>query len=251
MNHRYFHKRAYYLSVIAAGLQADKELKKLELTYEYFQENPLLPVIVVSVQQGGDAHKCSIRIIPSAPPKFFEARKLLPSKCCIRNSESERQLATPFYNSSLAADTTYIPYLKLLHSSSTQCAAFSNASIVGRIWLRQRGFGGSISKGGFGPFEWAILMAFLLKTGGAKGQPYLMAGYSEYQMFKATLQFIATRNLSAKPLVVNGTDETVEAAGPGVVDAEYGVNVLFKMMPWSYNAVCSDGSVFCLVGTSC
>lgn len=81
-------------------------------------------------------------------------------------------------------------------------------------------------------------MAFLLKSGGAKGNPYLSQGYSEYQMFKATLQFLANRDLINKPLIVNTSTDIASAGIPMAYDAEYAVNVLFKMSIWSYEMVC-------------
>ena len=110
---------------------------------------------------------------------------------------------------------------------------------MGRVWLRQRGFGGAVSKGGFGHFEWALLMAFLIKGGGPKGHGLLATGYSNYQMFKAMLQFLASRNLAVDPLVF-GTKENVKRVGakvPVVFDGEHGVNLLFKMTSWSYSLV--------------
>lgn len=189
------------------------------------------------------AQKCSINIIPSAPPGIFPTGKLFPLKNCVRPqqvTEEKKDLEpTPYYNASLAADSTYFPYLALLHSSASTATAFKDACIMGRVWLRQRGFGGAVSKGGFGHFEWALMMAFLLKGGGPKGHGLLATGYSNYQMFKAMLQFLASRNLAIDPLVF-GTKENVKRLGakvPVVFDGEHGVNILFKMTSWSYNLV--------------
>lgn len=174
---------------------------------------------------------------------MFPTGKLFPLKNCVRPQQAaeEKQVLepTPYYNASLAADTTYFPYLALLHSSSSKATAFKDACIMGRVWLRQRGFGGAVSKGGFGHFEWALLMAFLIKGGGPKGHGLLATGYSNYQMFKAMLQFLASRNLSVDPLVF-GTSENVKRLGakvPVVFDGEHGVNLLFKMTSWSYGLV--------------
>lgn len=250
INYRYFHKRAYYLAVLAASIAGDKATKKLKLSYEYMNGDHLRPILVVSSANDGSeadfkSSKCTIRIIPSAPAGQFPARKLAPSKCGIRNTQgleggAEQSFdATPFYNSSVAADGTYFPYLALLGSSSRECEAFTDACVFGRVWLRQRGFGGSISKGGFGHFEWAILMAFLLQAGGPKGRPLLTPGYSDYQLFKATLQFLASKNLANSPLIINGPAELerVDSSMPVVYDGEHGVNVLFKMTASSYELV--------------
>lgn len=108
------------------------------------------------------------------------------------------------------------------------------------MWLRQRGFSGDFSKGGFGHFEWAILVAFLLKGGGSKGHAVVSPGYSNYQMFKAIIQFLATRDLVANPLIFNAGGEVKikDSKAPLLFDGSNGLNVLFKMTPWSYKLVC-------------
>ncbi|KAA8898820.1 Nrap protein [Sphaerosporella brunnea] len=245
LNHRYFYKRAYYLSVLADGLGHSHEFKELKLKaeYDFLNGDQLKPVLVVSSNGEGCAldskrMKCVVNIIPSAPPGVFPTSKLFPFKNCVRPQQQDAEPApTPFYNASLAAEATYFPYLAQLHSASGTCAAFADACVLGRIWLRQRGFGGAVSSGGFGHFEWAVLQAFLLKGGGPKGHGLLATGYSNYQMFKAMLQFLAARNLVVDPLVF-GASENVKVPGnrtPVVFDGEHAVNVLFKMTSWSYN----------------
>ena len=255
LNYRYFYKRAYYLAVIASAIADSKELKELKVEYSFMNGDQLKPILVMSPGGAAESNtkslRWSINIIPSAPANTFPAGKLYPLKNCVRQQQAFDAAAkvadvpdfdpTPVYNASLAADMAYFPYLALLHSSSLTCTAFKDACILGRVWLRQRGFGGAVSKGGFGHFEWAALMAFLLNGGGTKGHALLATGYSNYQMFKAMLQFLSGRNLSIDPLVF-GTAESVKKAGskvPVFFDGERGVNVLFKMTPWSYGMVSS------------
>jgi len=47
LNHRYFHKRAYYIACIAAGIEGTRDLE-VNLQYEYQNANLLQPVIIVS-----------------------------------------------------------------------------------------------------------------------------------------------------------------------------------------------------------
>lgn len=222
----------------------------LKVEYDYLNGNQLSPILVVTQKETDTkSPQCTVNIIPSVAPNIFPPSKLHPLKNCVRPPQQQQSAVdpskkpafdpTPFYNSSLAADTSYFPYLALLHSSATACAAFTDACILGRVWLRQRGFSGTMSKGGFGHFEWAITMAFLLKGGGAKGHALLTSGYSNYQMFKAMIQFLASRDLTTSPLVL-GTAESAKISGaayPVIFDGEHGVNVLFKMTPWSYDLV--------------
>lgn len=193
------------------------------------------------------ASKCTIRLIPAIDKDTFVTRKLLPTQNCVRPTQAEGDAEkatkldpTPSYNSSLLADTTYFPHLSQLHAASESCTAFKDAYILGRVWLRQRGLGGDISKGGFGHFEWAILIAFLLKGGGSKGHPIVSPGYSNYQMFKAIIQFLATRDLVASPLIFNAGEEVriKDSKLPVLFDGSNGLNILFKMTPWSYKLVC-------------
>ena len=98
-----------------------------------------------------------------------------------------------------------------------------------------------MSKGGFGSFEFACITALLLQGGGPKGRPLLSAGYSRYQMFKASLQFLAATDLVKTPLVI-GDNPVIDMANtrtstPIFLDATVGLNLLFKMTPWSYKMV--------------
>ncbi|PVH84888.1 pre-rRNA processing protein-like protein Utp22 [Cadophora sp. DSE1049] len=242
LNYRYFYKRAYYLACIAAGLH-DTTKNELSLSFEYLNGNTLHPILAAKLASGDKSSpdaKYQVRIIPAAPSSFFNKSKLQPSKNAVRSkdtpeNESSIQLPTPFYNSSLISDCSFEPYLKYLYSSGKLASGFKNSCILGRIWLRQRGFGGDVSKGGFGHFEWATVTALLLKGGGPKGHSVLSPGYSSYQMFKAVLQFIAISDLAAKPVIFEAKDLTFSKSNsPTLFDGARGLNTLYKMTPWSY-----------------
>lgn len=182
----------------------------------------------------------TIHVIPAAPEALFAESKLLPIKNSIRprgGSEDATILApSPFYNASLKSDCNVEPYLKLLHSASKQSSGFKDSCVLGRIWLRQRGFGSSLPKGGFGHFEWAALTALLLKGGRPKGHNVLSPGYSSYQMFKAVLQFLSSTNLVSNPLSFEAPSDfrLSKSAVPMFYDGPRGQNILYKMAPWSY-----------------
>lgn len=253
---RYFYRRAYYISYIAAHLQ--KELgDKMEFRFEHLNENQLLPILVLQPKaategsagdsSGKSSKKTSkasgyvIRLIPCAPEDVFPKSKLTAKSNCNRLEEAagkDGELpATPFYNSTLIAEGTFISYLRLLTHAKKECPAFQDACILGRIWLQQRGFGGDVSQGGFGHFELAIMIALLLQTGGRNGQPALSTSLSGSELFKAVIQFLSSTDLSKKPFVfgtVADANELREHA-PVMHDAARGLNLLFKMTPWSAN----------------
>lgn len=256
LNYRYFYKRAYYLACIAGSLQNSVK-EEFSLTFEYANGNSLQPILVVRPKSGqlytrgkstqtdpclGVKDKSignyAIHIMPSAPQNTFLEAKLRPHKNSIRpkeSSEKDSLIPTPFYNASVRSDSNYLSYLKVLHSASKQAEGFTNACILGRIWLRQRGFGGALHAGGFGHFEWAAITALLLEGGGPKGRSVLSVGYSSYQMFKAVLQFLSTNDLSAKPLAYKVTDYVLpKSETPMFYDGPRGQNLLYKLTPWSY-----------------
>ncbi|KAL3426205.1 nrap protein [Phlyctema vagabunda] len=237
LNYRYFYKRAYYLACIAAGLQ-ESVSKDYALNYEYKNGNSLHPILVVKSKLLSSLP--NIHILLAAPAALFPESKLRPTKNSIRARETSTdgvlvQTPTPFYNASISSDTNIESYLKLIYSASKQAAGFTDACILGRIWLQQRGFAGSVTSGGFGHFEWAALTALLLKGGGTKGHAVLSPGYSSYQMFKAIVQFLSATDLATKPLVYQADLIGTKSDSPMVYDGHRGQNILYKMTPWSYS----------------
>jgi U3 small nucleolar RNA-associated protein 22 len=240
LNHRYFYKRAFYLACIAAGLQSS--LKAFTFQFVNFRNNPLHPVLLVQPKDSSSENNWRINIIPGLPEGTFADNKLLPSKNCVRPAQSADQEqtsglpATPFYNAAIQADSHITSYLKLLHASSTSCEGYTDACMLGRVWLRQRGLASETNKGGFGNFEWAATMANLLRTGAGSGKPVLSSGYSSYQLFKATLQYIAVKDLAKEPALLDaaGLALTCEDGRPILYDGLRGQNILYKMTSWSY-----------------
>lgn len=250
LNYRYFYKRAYYLACIAAGLQNDTQMS-FSIKYEYLHGNSLLPILSLkpTASKSNAEPLYEIRIIPASPTAFFAESKLRPEKNAIRPKErpevdSTSLQPTPFYNASLRSDSNYETYLKLLHSSTNLSSGFKDSCILGRIWLRQRGFGSSLAQGGFGHFEWSALTALLLKGGGPKGHNILSPGYSSYQMFKAFLQFLSSNDLASKPFLFEAKGVEISRSGlPMFYDGPRGQNILYKMTPWSYAMLQDEAKV--------
>lgn len=148
-------------------------------------------------------------------------------------------MPTPFYNASLRSECSSLAYLKYLHASSLQSDGFSDACQLGSVWLRQRGLGRE-----FGSFEWACTMALLMQGGGMKGKSMLSRGYDSYQLFKAMLQYLSLRDLVASPVFVHSDNiPLVDHDGPILFDGKRGMNILFKMTPWSYATLKHEAGV--------
>ncbi|KAK2757848.1 hypothetical protein FQN54_004254 [Arachnomyces sp. PD_36] len=247
LNYRYFHKRAYYIACIAAGI---KNQTGLNAHYCYQDENTLRPVIVVEPTGAEDddhefvRSKISIRIITAIENDVFPISKLLPEKNNIRqnrateespNTDAAVRDSTPEYNATLRSEATVAHYLKFLHSASVKCDAFGDSCLLGRTWLHQRAFKTSHHGGGFGHFEWAAMVASLFHCGGPNGKPVLSQNYSSYQIFKATIQFIVGTDLIKQPLLFSPGALTLHPTDtPMFYDGKSGLNILYKMSPWSY-----------------
>jgi U3 small nucleolar RNA-associated protein 22 len=240
LNHRYFYKRAYYLACIAAGVKANKT-QSFKISYEYLHGNHLLPILILDPLT--DNPPCHIAILLTSSLGLFPPEKLLPTKACVRpktsNVESKASdlEPSPFYNASIMSDILATEYLKLQHDVAKECSAYRDACILGRVWLRQRDLSGRIQKGGFGNFEWAVMMALLLQGGGPKGLPVFSNGYSSYQLFKALLQYLSGKDLITSPQTIGDSTQSLGKQNdtPVLFDSIRGMNILFKMNQWSYN----------------
>lgn len=235
LNHRYFHKRAYYIAQLAAGIRRHAK-KEFNLSFEHQDGITLKPSLIIepndSSPPGFIKSKLRVRIICAISADVFPGNKTWPTKRCLRMSDSTSP--TPYYNACLRSEATVELYHRLLERTSTYCEAFRDVCRLGRLWLRQRGYGGSVSRGGFGPFEWSIVCALLLQTGGSNGRPALSPRYSCLQLFKAILQFLAAKDLT-DPLLLNGaTCEIPKSDSPVLFDGAGQINLLFKMTGWSY-----------------
>ncbi|CAG7996386.1 unnamed protein product [Penicillium salamii] len=240
VNFRYFHKRAYYMACLAAGIQDVANNLEFDVKFSTQDGDSLRPLILLEPRAPGLSQ---IRILASIDPTLFPVSRTLPMKSNIRqgsSANSEIGEPTSFYNASLRADAAVSLYHKSVYSASQKCESFKDACILGRTWLHQRGFRTAFQNGGFGGFEWTVLLSLLFEGGGPAGQPVLLPSYSCYQIFKATIQFLAGRDLTA-PLFF-GQEVPIPSGGPVVYDGRRGLNILYKMTPWSYATLRHEAS---------
>ena len=122
LNYRALHKRAFYLAYLADHLipLTKKNNLPVKITYSYFNDDVLCPILhIESIQTENPDDliffktKYKINLIPAFPFTVFDSKKLLPDKNCIRiQSDSKEMPPTPFYNSSILAQSSYDYYLK-------------------------------------------------------------------------------------------------------------------------------------------
>ena len=243
LNYRYFYKRAYYLACIASGIEEADDCTFV-VKFAYQNDSHLQPVIILGPGQGSDdfsKSNCQIRIILAANGAMIPLSKTLPHMNCIRanlegSAPAEKStMPTPFYNASLRSECSTLAYLKHLHGASLQADGFTDACVLGSVWLRQRGLRTGLAGGGFGSFEWASTMALLLHGGGPKGRPILSKAYNSHQLFKAMLQYLSLKDLVTGPVAIPSDIVNLDGYDqPLLFDGARGLNILFKMSPWSY-----------------
>ncbi|CCK68562.1 rRNA-processing protein UTP22 KNAG_0B01150 [Huiozyma naganishii CBS 8797] len=270
LNFRCLHKRSVYLAYLTHHLSVLFEKEKwndfLSLEFKYFNNDNLLPILTINCAKPttGEAKldqeynfyktKFSINLIIGFPEKVFEPKKLLPNKNCIRVAQENTEThlpATPLYNFSILFSSTYESYLKYLYKAKKETEAFRDASILGRLWLQQRGFSSktahSGSLGGFGNFEFTTLMAALLNGGGVNGNKILLHGFSSYQLFKGVIKYLATMDLCTDGHLqfhsdINYSDSISKYVDEGfktptIFDKTTKVNILTKMTVSSYGVL--------------
>ncbi|SCV04635.1 LANO_0G11408g1_1 [Lachancea nothofagi CBS 11611] len=262
LNFRCIHKRSVYLAYFVHHLSVlfakDQLSEFLQFNYDYLNDDPLCPILRLQCKPGGSSEynfyktNFSINIIIGFPYGFFDAKKLLPNKNCIRVQE-DKDTMTPLYNFSVLSSSTHDHYLKFLYKTKKQTEAFKDACMLGKLWLKQRGFSSKSAHsgglGGFGSFEFATLMSALLCGGGVNGNKILLHGFSSYQLFKGVMKYLATMDLCSQGHLQFYSDLSPSsnlptsrylAEGfqtPTIFDKTTKVNILTKMSVRSYQAL--------------
>ncbi|KAF7327497.1 Mannose-6-phosphate isomerase [Mycena kentingensis (nom. inval.)] len=214
LNARYFHKRAYYLAHIGHEIQNSKTLQ-VDVFYESAHSDPRLTKIVLAPRKTNlpddfsklNAQVCIIPVL--SPDSPIPLRRLSPSHSNIRitSDDASSSRPTPHYNSALL--TTMIPRPLLLSSFSSRenTPSFCDALVLLRVWANQRGFGqgGQLCVRGFDSLGswWSVLLGVLVfgnnsVNKGSTRKP-LGRGLSSYQLFRATLDFLAKHQFETEP----------------------------------------------------
>ena len=192
--------------------------------------------------------KFKIQIMATVAANMFPSRKTLPDRNCVRanvhlGDASSQSSSTPFYNGSLRAQCTVNDYLKVFHGAAATYKGFRDSCLLGRIWLRQRGLGGSVSKGGFGTFEWAAITVLLLQGGPSSKRPVVSQQHDGFQLFKTVLQYLGSADLLGKSGSVQYISKDDVSAYPRFIDEQRQHNILFKMTAWSYHILKREAQI--------
>ncbi|TCD66882.1 hypothetical protein EIP91_000780 [Steccherinum ochraceum] len=266
LNGRFFQKRAYFLSVLAAAIMDKKSGLHSEAVFSSPSGDSRLTCLVVRPKTGSnnDLTKLNVdvRIIPTLSASSpIPLHRLSPTKANIRTTASSEDASqdapSPVYNNAIHVATT--PKLQLLRSHTLKglVSAYSDALTLLRIWANQRGYGRG-SRLGIRGFEstgslWTAVLDLLISgedagfRKSAKRKP-LGKGVSSYQLFRAALDLLASHDFTQDHIRVRAetghsfSPDDYPANNPVFVDAT-GVNVLSSVPSGSLDMLRYDARV--------
>lgn len=225
LNGRFFHKRAYYLSVIAAHI---KKHLPVDLFYDSTNSDPRMPSLLIQSKEGWysfhtlmentflidpdeskfdfSSAKAWIRILATlAQDSPISLKHVDSTHCNIRIPSSPNNVPTHRYNDALLQSTSGLPHLLSTYEIKKTVDSFSDALALLRIWANQRGYcrgkegWGVLGFEDRGPF-WSGLLELMVKgDASVKGRKSRVKpvgrGLSSYQLFKAAIGFLGALDI--------------------------------------------------------
>ncbi|KAH7096116.1 Nrap-domain-containing protein [Auriculariales sp. MPI-PUGE-AT-0066] len=247
LNSRFFHKRAFYLAVIASACKS--------LNAELFFDSPDYDArgtcLIVKPRFASGSLHAAVRLIPTCGrAASIPISRLSPQQANLRTAASSNSnsnalnsnMPTPLYNSTLAH--AFVPKSLLLsvHEWSQRAPSFCDTLRLLRVWAAQRGFATGTRAGVVHGFSgkgvwWACILGVLLDgeedvSGKAKRKRTTLGrGLSSYQFFKAALDFLARCRWEIEPLYMKRTSgampfDSALFKSPAFVDPSSTVNLL-------------------------
>jgi U3 small nucleolar RNA-associated protein 22 len=227
MNGRFFHKRAFYLAVIANRVSDPSSKLNMDAFYESKRGDPRLTMLILQFKHGASSicqlplkadrlaedtptdfseMNTVIRIIPTLSPSSpIRLSRLSPTRSNLHIHVSEsadsghHNLATPLYNAVLMLAFSPQRDVLSVNMLKNDTPGYRDALALLRVWAYQRGYGEGRRTciGGFegsGPL-WNSVLELLIRgdeyhdTTNPKRRPF-GNGLSSYQLFKAALNFL-------------------------------------------------------------
>lgn len=259
-NARYFHKRVYYLAVLAAALQNDDKLG-MDVSFMDASHSGRSTCLVLRPRQASAKEfrklKAVIRVHAAHEFGTFPVNRLAPNRNSLRGAAADAEQGaalapTPQYNASVLSDSMRMSHLLFLHGTSEACAGFAEAVQLLKTWATQRGFGtlllGAKSERYAGRqmvagsenarFLLTMVLAHLLHgeepSTGLRGRtlhtqrPKLSMGYSSYQLMRGVLDFLAKHPLATSPVFMRAQPRA------GLVRTEHIPTTSFSASPRAF-----------------
>lgn len=215
LNSRFFHKRAYYLAVVAHALVSSDRLD-LNLVYESPQGDARRACLSLRPKPTGSPSDFTdlnayirIHLFLSSELSPIPLNRLSPTHSNLRlvstpssTDATSVNPATPLYNNTLLQSFTPTRHLLDIYQYKSDIPSFAHALLLLRIWANQRGFAAKGTRVVHG-FEvvsgawWGFLLALIVygedvkpsERASVKRKP-LGKGLSSYQLFRGAMDFL-------------------------------------------------------------
>ncbi|KAI3656322.1 hypothetical protein MP638_006526 [Amoeboaphelidium occidentale] len=202
-NYHYFHKRAFYLAMLASALK-DSVQEGIQIKYMHMNNDSRKPILVIEGRDHAEFNfsstKFSIRVIPVISSNVFKLERLAPARNSVRPSWFDENIEkasdpsmlppTPWYNSLIMQDVFMENHMQYYYKCAKVAemdydSSFSKAACLLRVWLKNIGFDDG-SCGGMNGFVLTMFLAWLWNS------KRVTLSSDPYMLFKATLQMIAS-----------------------------------------------------------
>ncbi|KAF8320436.1 Nrap protein [Clavulina sp. PMI_390] len=265
LDNRFFHKRAYFLAVVASSLMRSANTLGIEVEYEVPDGNPRQSAILVTPVKGkfvAKKYTYCVRIVLSLPSDSpISLSRLSPTHSNLRSQNTtDESTPSPHYNNDILLNTTPMSHLLILHALCNEVPAARDAHALLRVWASQRGFTSSDepSVAGFDAVHeswWALLLAYAVwgdeessvLEKKRKARRTVGKNLSSYQLFRAVLDLLATQDFVADPVrtrLPSGQEKvTFSLQGnkyPGFIGPSSPYNFLLDVPPSSLDLLRHD-----------
>ncbi|XP_077218080.1 nucleolar protein isoform X2 [Tasmannia lanceolata] len=194
LDHRYHAKRCLYLCVIEKHLKSSPAVRKIE--WSTFQNEARKPVLIIYPDvQLVEPFEIFIRLIPAAT-SLFNVSKLSLTRNNIRvlnQGEGSIKQATPKYNSSILEDMFLEENAAFVKKAFLGWKDLQEALLLLKVWARHRS--SIYTHDGLNGFLISFIMSHLATESGGNR---INRSMKAMQIFRVTLDFIATSKLSEK-----------------------------------------------------
>jgi hypothetical protein len=123
------------------------------------------------------------------------------------DGEGAVESATPHYNNAVLADARMQLHLTHLASVAAACPHFAEATLLLKVWLRQRGMRGDAA-GTLGGFGASMVLAHVIESRRAFGDS------SSFQLFRAAVVFLASGEMADTGVAMRFTAGDGDEAPP-------------------------------------
>ncbi|KAJ2456177.1 U3 snoRNP protein [Coemansia sp. RSA 2336] len=254
LNFRYFYKRAFFVAMVRVLLQKSAVQDAFDVDFDLLRNDTRLPIVVLRPKP--DMRRlaklnCSIRIIPTIAPDTLPLKRLAPGRNHVRFSSIARGASdgevdelppTPQYNAALVSDALLTTHITYLHETKDLCAEFARAAALLRIWHSQHSSSGrsvgsqQLMGSRVNGFILTMVLAWLVRSansGGVSGAR-LSTTMTAHQLFKGTIEFLASHDFASLPVQFSNTVDVAEFAqgGAALVDPTASVNLLAGVALW-------------------